>query len=49
MQLLVLQLILTAGSSENHGLTGATATAVASLGLGVDGDNDREKLLTLVG
>ena len=31
---------LTAGSSENHGLTGATATAVASLGLGIDGDNN---------
>ena len=31
---------ITAGSSENHGLTGATATAVASLGLGIDGDTN---------
>ena len=35
---------ITAGSSENHGLTGATATAVASLGLGVDGDNDSREV-----
>ena len=35
---------ITAGSSENHGLTGATATAVASLGLGQDGDNDSREV-----
>ena len=35
---------ITAGSSENHGLTGATATAVASLGLGVDGDDNRREV-----
>ncbi len=31
---------LTAGSSENHGLTGATATAVATLGLGLTGADE---------
>ena len=35
---------ITAGSSENHGLTGATATAVASLGLGQDGDNNTSEI-----
>jgi len=35
---------ITAGSSENHGLTGATATATASLGLGQDGDNNTSEI-----
>ena len=34
---------LTAGSSENHGITGVTATATAVMGLGVDGDDNRRE------
>ena len=34
---------MTAGSSENHGLTGVTATATASLG--TDGDNNNSEVL----
>ena len=35
---------LTAGSSENHGVTGVTATATASQGLGTDGDNNNSEV-----
>ena len=35
---------LTAGSSENHGITGVTATATAVMGLGVDGDDNRRDM-----
>ena len=35
---------ITAGSSENHGVTGVTATATASQGLGTDGDNNNSEV-----
>ena len=35
---------ITAGSSENHGVTGVTATATASAGLGTDGDNNESEV-----
>ena len=35
---------ITAGSSENHGVTGTTATATASAGLGTDGDNNNSEV-----
>ena len=35
---------ITAGSSENHGVTGVTATATASAGLGTDGDNNNSEV-----